>query len=342
MKRTTILGLVAVLALAHLAGAGVSRYSRWEFAVRSKQAAGAIFLMQDGKRRFICSGTAFATEKKSGDVYFLTARHCVWKEADPDEQTPAGLLGSEEVSFSDNEQGPFYTAVPYKISATDDVAILRLVNGAGLPTVRFGDEGRLKSGDALTNYTYAMDFGKMPVQLRAVTSVFNHFPTAILTDYPVWSHAMPVDGLVAPGSSGSGLFDARQKALVGIVVGGGPRLSTLAIAIPISRAWRLLSDPASSQQDFSAKPVLPLRIPDDVFKSQFGKEHPFQLTVHGANPQFTQAGYVFKADTAGYELSSPYYYDVPVYIDVNSIGQYRLTSTAEGNFSVEVIVVSKS
>jgi hypothetical protein len=96
-------------------------------------------------------------------------------------------------------------------------------------------------------------------------------------------------------------------------------------------------------QDFSAKPApTPLTIPADIFKSLFGKEHPFQLTVHGANPQFTQAGYVFKADTAGYELSDPYYYNVPVYIDINSSGQYRLTSTAEGNYSVEVVVISKA
>jgi hypothetical protein len=280
--------------------------------------------MQEGKRRFICSGTLFA-HALNGDGLFLTARHCVWQDGDPEEGTQPGLLGSEEVSFSDNEQGPFYTAVPYKISTTDDVAILRLVNGVGLPTVRFGDEGRLQPGDTLCNYTYALDFGKMPVELKAVSPVFNHFPASLLTNYPVWSHAMPVNGLAAPGSSGSGLFDPKQRSLVGIVVGGGPSLGSLVIAIPISRAWRLLSDPA---QDFSIKPAPEsLRIADDVFKAQFGKEHPFKLSVHGSNPQFTQNGYTFRVNTFGYDLSSEFYYDVPVFIDVTSAGNYRLTST---------------
>ncbi len=340
MKRITILSLIAVLALAHLTGTGVSRYSKRAFATRSKNAAGAIFLTKDGKRRFICSGTAFATETKSGDVYFLTARHCVYEDANPEEGTPAGLLGPEEVSFSDNEQGPFYTAIPYKISATDDVAILRLVNGAGLSTVRFGDEHRLQAGDTLTNYTYALDFGKMPVELKAISPVFNHFPNNLLTNYPVWSNAMPVNGLAAPGSSGSGLFDLKQKALVGIVVGGGPGLGSLVIAIPISRAWRLLSDPA---QDFSAKPApTPLTIPEDVFKAQFGKDHSFKLPVQNGDPKFTQGGYAFKVNTLGLGLSPEYYYDVPVYIDVAEPGKYRLYTTRKENYSVDVILVSKT
>jgi hypothetical protein len=339
MKSTAILGLIAVLALGHLAGSGVSTYSKREFAARSKQAAGAIFLMREGKRRFICSGTMFGRTAE-GDGLFLTARHCVWKDGDPEEGTQPGLLGSEEISFSDNEQGPFYTAVPYKISTTDDVAILRLVNGVGLPIVRLGDEGRLQPGDTLTNYTYALDFGKMPVELKAVAPVFNHFPNDLLSNYPAWSHAMPVNGLAAPGSSGSGLFDPKQRSLVGIIVGGGPSLGSLAIAIPISRAWRLLSD---AGQDVSpkAKPA-PLSIPADEFAAKFGKDHTFKLPTQSGDAQFTQGGYVFKVDTLGMGLSPEYYYDVPVYIDVTAPSQYRLFTTAKEGYSVDVILVSKA
>jgi hypothetical protein len=333
LKRTNLI-LVAAL----LSAIGFSHYKQAEFKSRSKSAAGAIFLTEEGKRRFVCSGTLFA-HIQNGDGLFLTARHCVYQDADPEEGIPASFTGPEEVSFSSNEQGPFYKVFPYKVSNTDDVAILEVVNGQGLPTVRLGDEHLLQAGDPLTNYTYAMDFGKMPMELRAVAPSFEHLPNGLITNYAVWTHSMPVNGFAAPGSSGSGLFDSRQRALVGIVVAGSPRMSSLTIAIPVSRVWNLLSDTHSMDISPKASPEA-LRIPDDVFKLKFGKEHTFTLIVHGADPQFTQAGYTFKAVTDGFELSDDFYYKVPVYIDMIA-GEYRLTSTKEGA-SVQAIIVAKA
>jgi trypsin-like peptidase len=319
---------------------GVRSLRHVEFASRSRHAAGAIFLTKAGKRRFICSGTLFA-HTENGDGLFLTARHCVYEDANPEEGTEAGLLGNEEVSFSDNEAGPFYTAIPYKVSATDDVAILEIVNGRGLPTVRLGDENLTVPGSTLTNYTYGLDFGKMGVELKSVAPIFNHFPNDMLSTYPVWSHSMPVIGLAIPGSSGSGLFDPKQQSIVGIIVGGGPRLGTLVIAIPVSRAWKLLSDPTGQDITPKAAPAS-LTIPADVFTSQFGKDHAFKIPSQPGDLQFTHGGYVFKVNTFGVGLSPKFYFDVPVYIGAMTPGQYRLYTTAKEGYSVDTILVSKA
>src|SRR6266705_1969052 len=60
-----------------------------------------------------------------------------------------------------------------------------------------------------------------------------------------------------------------------------------------------------------------LRIPPEVLRARFTKQHPFRLKVHGPNPVFSQGGYPFKVNTDGFELSDDYYYNVPVFIDVD-------------------------
>jgi trypsin-like peptidase len=358
MKHIKALILAGALAvLLHVGAVGVKDVNRQVFRAQSRDAAGAIFLNVKGQRRFICSGTVFG-HTPTGDALFATARHCVWEAATESEDPDTGedsisvakLLGPEEVSFSANEQGPFYTAVPLKISKTDDVAILVLKNGSGLPAVRLGDERLLHSGDPLTNYTFVLDFGKMDMSLKAVAPAFAHYPAGLLTQVPEWSHSMPVDGMAALGSSGSALFDPRQRAIVGLVVGGGPRMGSLVIAIPVSRIWNLISEnnnqnlidpyPVSSVP-VKAAVATKIKIPDDIFKSQFGSAHTFRLTAHDANPQFTQGGYVFKINTLGFGLSDEYYYAVPVFIDTEGVDGYCLRSTKKPSPSVGVEIVSK-
>ncbi len=338
MKRILSYALIAVLISGY--AAGVRFVGQRLFAARSRDAAGAIFLDQPDGRRFICSGTTIG-HTTSGDAVFLTARHCVYEDADPGDiftpPTEGKLPGPEEVSFSDNEAGPYYTAIPWKISKTDDVALLILKNGGSLPAVRLGDERVLRAGDPLTNYTFAYDFGKMAIAIKFVAPVFSHYPAGLLEQIPVWSHSMPIDGTVAPGSSGSGLFDPRQKALIGVAV-GGTRQGGLNIAIPVSRVWNLLMDP--NPQDLTLHPDL--KIPDDVFKTRFGKDHTFKLTVQGPSPQFTFGGYIFRVNIGTFSLSQKYYYDVPVYIDIDATGTYRLTSTNKGHYSVDMTLVSKA
>lgn len=84
-----------------------------------------------------------------------------------------------------------------------------------------------------------------------------------------------------------------------------------------------------------------ITIPANVMKSSFGKTHSFMLKTHGPNPVFSRAGYTFRVETYGYELSDQYYYKVPVYVDYDVLNkQYRLYSTVGEGYSVQVIVLA--
>ena len=217
-----------------------------DFARHSRAAAGALFLDEKDSRRFICSGTVIG-HTSDGTAEFLTARHCVWQDASNGDMfnppNDAGLLGKQEVSFADNEGGPFYQATPWKISTTDDLAILLLTNGGNLPAVRLGTEQVVGVGAALTNYSFAMSMGKLDIAIRSVAPVFAHGADSFAPEYR-WDYSMPVDGTIAPGSSGSGLFDPRQQALIGVVVGASGH-GGLCVAEPVSRVWNLLADTKS-------------------------------------------------------------------------------------------------
>lgn len=349
MTRTVIkigvVALAAALCLLAIVKSNV-REENSNFAYLSRAAAGAIFAQQGGKGdyRFICSGTTIKFDASqwdeenrwvtlkdvvpipSTDGYFATASHCVVDEN-------GNAYGPEQVSFSANEAGPFYTAVPWKVSVTDDVAILRIINGGNLPGVRLGTEYELQPNEALTNYTFALSFGMQPVVIHAEGPGYTHMPSGM---WAKWAHTMGIVGPVAPGSSGSGLFSPRQHALVGVAVG----LVTgtgFAIAEPVSTLWRLIVDPTAVAPVWNA----PVVIPDGDMQSKFGKDHAFTLTAHGVNPSFTQGGYKFQLDTFGFELSDKYYYDVPVYI-IKSGDTYRLVSSIDESASLEVKVTGKA
>ncbi len=235
---------------------GVHTVQKAEFEAQSRAASGALFVTQEdvGKRKLHCSGTAI---QYKGEEYFLTARHCVWNEPDQEEGVPAGLGGPFQVSFSDNEAGPFYDAIPVRISSQEDIAVLRLINGSG-PAIRLGNEKLSQAGNTLTNYSYAMDLGKLPVTLRFVAPVTAHSGKDLLQSYPKWNTIMPVDGMAAPGSSGSGLFDPRQQAVVGVLV-GVERSGHLALAVPVSKVWDLLA--GGPAEDLTPKQAVnPLQI----------------------------------------------------------------------------------
>ncbi|MCU1301712.1 MAG: Trypsin-like peptidase domain [Candidatus Sulfotelmatobacter sp.] len=206
------------------------------FAGQAENATGAIYL----NGHAICSGASFAPG------YFLTARHCV-----VDEQYD--LRGDEYISFSANEKGPFYQTQIVALSLTDDIAILRIVNGSNVPWVGLGDESRTPAGHPILNFTYALDQGKMRIEGRFIEPIYAHLPGVIPDSYPEWNYSMPVDMTIASGSSGSPIFDAFQQEIIGVVVGDFRR-GGFGIVIPVSRVWHLLNHLSeNSVQEFQKK-----------------------------------------------------------------------------------------
>lgn len=219
-----ILALVAtsVLALTVIFSAGMSRYEqRQTFINRATAASGALFVGKD--RQFDCSGTEIGHSQ--GDGIFLTARHCIANVSTDKINKPI------QVSFSANEGGPFYDAVPVALSIKDDLAVLLLKNGAGIPEVHIADGKNLKYGADVFNISFPAGVGKTHFHGNYIQPRFSYVPADLSSQYPQWLETMPVQITIAPGSSGSGLFSPDRKALVGVMVGDF-HSGEFAIAVP--------------------------------------------------------------------------------------------------------------
>ncbi len=202
------------------------------FEPEARAATGAIFV--GAERRFNCSGTEIG-HTEEGNGVFLTARHCA---ANPETNKINDQL---QISFSDNQGGPFYDAVPIAISLTDDVALLLVRNGANIPEVRIRDERRLHNGDLIFNVSFPLGTGKEVFHGEYLRPNFPAFPAQLLQQYLFWLNAMPINITIAHGSSGSGIFSQKERALVGVAVGTFDE-GSYNIAIPADRVLDFLLD----------------------------------------------------------------------------------------------------
>lgn len=193
----------------------------------------------DGTYAEICSGAEIGRDS-SGNGLFLTAKHCVWEDGDPEQGTVGHFMQGEVVSFGDNLAGPYYQTELYAISADDDLAMLKVINGGNLPTEVIEDEHALQAGDAVENVSYPLDMGKLEFHGSFVAPLFPHF-SRMLRDYPQWINSMPVDITIGHGSSGSPLFDSKTHCLIGVMVGSVGE-GRLMIAEPSSLVLSMVTD----------------------------------------------------------------------------------------------------
>ncbi len=231
MKRILVAVLTSFLALTLLVGAHGGRvYNKFKpFEAEAKAASGGIFIAG----RFHCSGTEIG-KTQNGNGIFLTARHCV---ANPDTNE---LNKDIMVTFGDNEGGPYYAARPLALSLSDDLALLELRNGASITEVKIKDERKLKQGEAIFNISYPLGTGKLEFHGQYMSPVFPHYPEEFVS-YPQWLHSMPMNLTIAHGSSGSGVFSDRERALIGVAVGTFSE-GSFNIAIPADRVIDFLND----------------------------------------------------------------------------------------------------
>jgi S1-C subfamily serine protease len=188
---------------------------------------GTILVPNGSHLEMICSGVETGYDS-DGNGIFVTARHCVFNDE------VNAFYKNEVVSFSDNGSGPYYATELYQVSNTDDLAVLKLKGAGARPVAQIGDESQLKPGDPVDNVSYPEFMGKLEFHGAFITPVWPHVPRDILYAFPQWAHVMPVDITIAPGSSGSPLFDSKTHAVIGIMV-GSTNQGRLNIAIPISR-----------------------------------------------------------------------------------------------------------
>ena len=230
MKKLLALVLAVILATAAVRANVFDRFRSFE--PQASAATGAIF--EGSGRRFHCSGTEIGKTNDGGGI-FLTARHCV-----ANHETNA-LYEKLVVSFSANQGGPFYDATPVAISLTDDLALLYLKNGADIPEVKIKDERRLRSGASIFNVSFPLGTGKGVFHGEYMSPRFPFFPVDAKEEVPQWSYGMPMNLTIAHGSSGSGVFSNKERALIGVAVGTFNE-GSYNIAIPSDRVLDFLFD----------------------------------------------------------------------------------------------------
>jgi hypothetical protein len=217
---------------------------------------------------------------------------------------------------------------------TTPVKVMKAYMGDGLDFAEFelktdrkytpfvlGDEHDSRIGDQIVNPNFALGVGK---QLSFGTVSSNTLIASAKCPPHECSGSFFVQTYGAGGSSGSAVVSLKTHQVIGLVdwsYGKG----NIGFGI----------QPISTFYKFLAGPNQPHPIPTKVFQSLFGMAHPFTLGVHGPNPTFTIGGYTFQISTMGLDLSSEYYYDVPVFIEMYDRG-YMLVSTASEGYSVVI------
>lgn len=276
---------------------------------------------------FDCTAEVIA---KSRDGYtLLTAGHCV-------QEVPFGL----KFSVADEIGGglsPVTLVKAYEGTGTDpvDFALFNLKTTKHYEVLALGPDDILHVGDLTINVHFAEGLGKQlsygQISSQPLVKSDDCVENGCIQNYLVQEYA-------GPGASGSAVISAKTHRIIGILV--EQTSASLGLAIePISRLSRFKAGPNQPHRDAATAQDDPsLRIPEAVYKTTFGPEHPFTLTVTGPNPRFEQAGYTFVVIADGMELSDEYYYQVPVFIGEAEDGTFRLVSTKQG-YSVGVAVV---
>lgn len=251
-RRLLVLAFAVTLAFSTVGTAVVS-----SFGMKAHDAeVGIVQVQKDGKRAVICSGTSIETPDKQ--TFILTARHCV---VDLDTNK---IYEGEDVTFADNGDGPFYATEIAAISDDEDLALLRVVNPGKLPAVKLGDESKLAPGDPLFVWSFPRGLGKI---YTTATFVAPKFPISQVWALSYgWQNAMPWQATISYGSSGSGIFDEAQQALVGVTVGFMPPDFNIKIAMPVSRVKFLLAHMQQNSVEHwrtNHVPKVPQSDPDD-------------------------------------------------------------------------------
>lgn len=319
MKR--LFALLLVLALLFPSTVG-SIQSPKGFAGKLWASTFALYGTKNDISHFLC--TAEPIEKTATGYRLLTAGHCV-------QNVPA------DVKFSVAEEigAPLspITLVKVYLGGNIDFSLFDFPTTKQYTVFALGDESTLRVGDQTINPNFALGVGKQ-LSLGTVASM----PIVVSKECADGECAgdFIVQEYSGPGASGSAVFSVKTQKIVGLLVWEFDKGQAGFGVEPISFFTKFMAGPNQPHPGLAAALAV---LPPDVFAANFGEKNTFMLTVHEPNPVFTQAGYIFQADTDGLELSDEYYYDVPVYIGQDEDG-YRLVSTKDG-YSVEVTVLGK-
>lgn len=130
----------------------------------------------------------------------------------------------------------------------DDVALLRITNGANMPIVTFGNSNALQVGDAVVAIGNALGLAAgTPTVTSGIVSALGRTVTASTSSSTETVHNMiQTDAAINPGNSGGPLLDAQGDVIgMDTAVAGtlpdGTSAQNIGFAIPVSTITSLLT-----------------------------------------------------------------------------------------------------
>ncbi len=282
----------------------------------------ALYEHRGKQEQFICTTEAY--EKIGGGYHLIGAGHC----ADPkaDYFAVAEDIGGPETKV---------TVIKSELDKNADLAVFEMKTDKVYPVIPMGTIDGERIGDAVINVNFAVGIAKQLSEGKISSGVI-----APTDDKSTDVFIAQIFG--AGGSSGSAVVSVNTHKIIGIVIYGFQDDNNDGF-IPVPLNIGMGIEPIDKFAAFLNRPgsPLPATITDQEMKDSFGPEHSFMLMVRGASPIFVQSGYKFKVDISGFELSDEVYYDVPVYIIKDDSGNYRLVSTAEPHYGVDIDLIGK-
>jgi hypothetical protein len=282
----------------------------------------ALYEHRGNQERFICTTEAY--EKITGGYRLIGAGHCIDPKAD-------FFAVAENIGGSETK----VTVIKSELDKNADLAVFEMKTDKVYPVIPMGTIDGERIGDVVVNVNFAVGIAKQLSEGK-ISSV------VIPSDGDEGTDVFLAQIFGAGGSSGSAVVSADTHKIIGIVIYGfQDDNNDDGISVPLNIGMGV--EPIDKFAAFLSRPAPPPppTISDQEMKDKFGLEHSFMLTVHGANPVFIQAGYKFKVDTYGFELDDAVYYDVPVYIIKTDDGSYRLQSTGNANYGIDIDLIGK-
>ncbi len=169
----------------------------------------------------------------------------------------AGSTSIEVTLFGQSNERPAYLV---GTDPANDIAVLRLKDAHGLPTVRFGDSSILQVGDAVVAIGNALGLDGAPTVTQGIISAEGRtveatVPTTGMQE--TLTDMLQTDAAINPGNSGGPLVDASgmvigmNTATASSTAGNAPA-QDIGFAIPVNRIKTLL--PAIEAGRFSKPP----------------------------------------------------------------------------------------
>ncbi|MDP9075084.1 MAG: trypsin-like peptidase domain-containing protein [Actinomycetota bacterium] len=127
--------------------------------------------------------------------------------------------------------------------STDDVALLKITDGSGLPTVTLGDSSKLQVGDDVVAIGNALDLAGGPTVTSGIVSAVGR----TLKDPNLPQNLIQTDAAINPGNSGGPLVNSSgevvgMNTLVIQQANSSEAAQNLGFAIPVSNIKPLLTD----------------------------------------------------------------------------------------------------